>query len=456
MSTFPFCTNCGTQALQGSTFCGGCGSALAQPEPIAVPSLPEVGVANDASDAGTLHATNDPSGHQQKKLGWIVVGVTVVLISAGGIGLAISQSNTARPAVTTHASPAQTGGNVAVSLPVVECPTTQGIQGTSPSTFPSSIAVTLPRATAKMLAYYSDSTRSISPIMAPAGWSCSALEAVDGGITLSVFPSSEAADFASRSTSPGPFAASKDVAVIAYFTGACQGCVFDASCPLIPYVGSQTGQDSPCPAAAPAGEVIKWLNGSPTDSGAGSVQDLVSFVDPPGVAGDGVPSGGTNPASGLLSYSTASGEPNASLITCTLPSAQKEQCAAILSDFSTRNWPSTGAATPPATTTTTMDPPATPPCSASALFSLAAANGSSLSPTFVPWKTGYPVAYCNEGWAVLSNFTVQAGSGDGIAVFSLVNDAWQFAQWGDDSGENGTDCPQYPSAAVQALGGNLC
>lgn len=114
--------------------------------------------------------------------------------------------------------------------------------------------------------------------------------------------------------------------------------------------------------------------------------------------------------------------------------------------------PTTTAVAPP----TTAIPPATPPCSASALFALAAANGSSLSPTFVPWKTGYPVAYCNEGWAVLSNFTVQAGSGDGIAVFSLVNDAWQFAQWGDDSGENGTDCPQYPSAAVQALGGNLC
>ena len=359
MSTFPFCTNCGTQALQGSTFCGGCGSALAQPEPIAVPSLPGAGVANDASDAGTMHATNDPSGHQHKKRGWIVVGVVVVLVTAGGIGLAISHTDTATPAATTNASPAQTGGNVAVSLPVVECPTTQGIQGTSPSTFPSSIAVTLPRATAKTLAYYSDSTRSISPIMAPAGWSCSALEAVDGGITLSVFPSSEAADFASRSTSPQPFTASKDVAVIAYFTGACQGCVFDASCPLIPYVGSQTGQDSPCPAAAPAGEVIKWLNGSPTDSGAGSVQDLVSFVDPPGVAGDGVPSGGTSPASGLLSYSTGSGEPNASLITCTLPSAQKEQCAAILSDFSTRNWPSTGAATPAATTappTTTVPP----------------------------------------------------------------------------------------------------
>jgi len=450
-----FCTDCGTQALQGSTFCGGCGSALAQPEPIAVPSLPGAGVANDASDAGTMHATNDPSGHQHKKRGWIVVGVVVVLVTAGGIGLAISHTDTATPAATTNASPAQTGGNVAVSLPVVECPTTQGIQGTSPSTFPSSIAVTLPRATAKTLAYYSDSTRSISPIMAPAGWSCSALEAVDGGITLSVFPSSEAADFASRSTSPRPFAASKDVAVIAYFTGACQGCVFDASCPLIPNVGSQTGQDSPCPAAAPAGEVIKWLNGSPTDSGAGSVQDLVSFVDPPGVAGDGVPSGGTSPASGLLSYSTGSGEPNASLITCTLPSAQKEQCAAILSDFSTRNWPSTGAATPAATTTTTVDPTATPPCSASALFSLAAATDSSLSPTFVAQRAGYPVAYCNQGWGVLSNFTVQAGSGDGIAVFSFVNNAWQFVQWGDDSGL-GPDCSQYPSAALQALGRNLC
>jgi len=118
---------------------------------------------------------------------------------------------------------------------------------------------------------------------------------------------------------------------------------------------------------------------------------------------------------------------------------------------------STTAVAPTTTVPPTSTTPVAPPCSASALFAVAAAQGSSISPTFVsPPGKGSPTANCNAGWAVLTNFTVQAGSGNGIAVYQLVNNTWQFVQWGDDSGQGGNTCSQYPPAAVQALGGNLC
>jgi hypothetical protein len=121
----------------------------------------------------------------------------------------------------------------------------------------------------------------------------------------------------------------------------------------------------------------------------------------------------------------------------------------------------TAAVTTTLNPTTTAAPVATtlagPACSASALFAVAAAHGSSVSPTFVsPTGKGSPAANCNAGWAVLTNFTVQAGSGNGIAVYQLVNNSWQFVQFGDDSGQGSNVCSQYPPAAVQALGSDLC
>ena|ERR1700728_3794345 len=67
------------------------------------------------------------------------------------------------------------------------------------------------------------------------------------------------------------------------------------------------------------------------------------------------------------------------------------------------------------------------------------------------------MATCANGWAVLTNFPINAGSGDGISVFEQTSDGvWRFIKFGDDSGIGGNDCPQYPSEAVTALGSHLC
>jgi len=59
---------------------------------------------------------------------------------------------------------------------------------------------------------------------------------------------------------------------------------------------------------------------------------VVGFEDPPGVAGDGNPSGGPYPANGVMTY--YSGDQNGSWMeTCTLPSAEKALCTAVLDNF---------------------------------------------------------------------------------------------------------------------------
>jgi hypothetical protein len=451
-----FCSNCGGQISDGTSFCGSCGT------PVVVSPAPKVGpVLNHGSPAPAL----TPDGTTTTRRPWLIItaAVIVLLVAGGATAFAVNHGHapTARKTTTQRSMPHLQS----VALPVRECPTTQGIQSTLPSLFPSSITASLDSSVAKALSYYSDSTRSVAPILGPAGWSCNVVEAVDGGITISVFPPSESADFTSQDSSVQPFTASKDEAVVAVSGGACQGCVAGLACPLISYVGNQTGETAPCPNTQPAAETVKWLNGSPTLGSATVADDTVSFQDPPGVAGDGAPSGGRYRADGIVHY-TYNGEGSSSVITCTLPSSRIDLCPSVLSDFSTRNWPSAGAATTPATSqvpVTTPSPPTStvpssatqPSCSDSALFPLVAQAEPSVAPTDVPISTTPISAYCSDGWAVLLHFTVQAGSGNGIALFQQAGDSWQFIQLGDDSGD-GPHCEQYPAAAMQALGGQLC
>ena len=58
------------------------------------------------------------------------------------------------------------------------------------------------------------------------------------------------------------------------------------------------------------------------------------FEDPAGVAGDGMPSGGTNPANGVLLYLPSwPGRSAPDSATCTLPANQQDVCTAVLNDF---------------------------------------------------------------------------------------------------------------------------
>jgi hypothetical protein len=64
----------------------------------------------------------------------------------------------------------------------------------------------------------------------------------------------------------------------------------------------------------------------------------VLFEDPPGVRGNGFPSGGPYPADSLLMVNakTSSSSIAANQETCTLPRAQHALCTMILNDFRRR------------------------------------------------------------------------------------------------------------------------
>jgi hypothetical protein len=223
-------------------------------------------------------------------------------------------------AIATQAAAAATGTKV----PVVACPTSRGVPGNPATKYPTTLTTRAAPTVAAHLAYYSDNVRSLTPVLGPRGWKCQVQVGADGSAGVTIYPS-------------GASTTSK-TAITVQSAPACQGCVWALVCDLIPGSAKQVGAGQPaCPSTRPKRERVKFESGRP--NATGRVRDVVVFQDPPGVKGDGVPSGGHDPANGALLYdwnSQAGGA--ASLETCTLPAAQFRTCSASVSNFGARNW----------------------------------------------------------------------------------------------------------------------
>ena len=111
-----------------------------------------------------------------------------------------------------------------------------------------------------------------------------------------------------------------------YETGASpvQGALL--ACPLFPAAAAAASQDigKGCGVTRPSQESVSVMGKAGIEAG---------FEDPAGVAGDGIPSGGLNPANGVLLYLPAQGDASAYLATCTLPAARHDVCTAVLNHF---------------------------------------------------------------------------------------------------------------------------
>lgn len=151
--------NCGTASVIGTSFCGACGHSLVSPA--ADHLTPESGAT--ALDPGSVETAAGSRGtsNRRDKIEITAVGAALtvagetasafVLTNNGPSGgkaatanhTALSSSTTTTPAPTTTTAAASTATTPSgpVTLPVVECPTTSGIQGSPPSVYPSSIAV---------------------------------------------------------------------------------------------------------------------------------------------------------------------------------------------------------------------------------------------------------------------------------------------------------------------------
>jgi hypothetical protein len=266
---------------------------------------------------------------------WVILAL--VLGSCGRSTSAKPPTSVAAPttvvATSTSTGATSTTATRAGGIPVVECPTTYGVTETPPSKLPDTMALNAPAALASQLAYYSNDTRSLDPILAPRGWDCRVTIGADGSTEIAVYPPGAAV--------PSPTAATATAeGVVASSTSACQGCTYTAVCMFVPAAGQQLGFAGTGLACAkrPPGEQVTYLKGSPDGNGR-TANDEISFLDPPGLNGTGVPSGGNNPANGVVLYRFTLGSGGTSATeTCTLPAPDHALCTAVLNDLATRSW----------------------------------------------------------------------------------------------------------------------
>ena len=262
------------------------------------------------------------------------VAIVAVLLLAGcsATSTKSTASTTSTPAssttsATTTTSPATASTSPAktkVTVAVVLCPTTYAVPLPSTSAAPpSSEQVAIPSSLAGAVALYSDS-RGFMELLGPKAWTCTAAYGADGSGGVVVSPSGETVP---EDWGAGwhPAAGSSAEAIVGSETSACQGCGLDQACPLFSAAAhayqSQFGRA--CPRSRPASESVEQLSAG-----------VVGFEDPAGVDGDGSPSGGLDPANGVMTYYP--GSDNGSWIeTCTLPDAEHTTCTAALNAFTT-------------------------------------------------------------------------------------------------------------------------
>ena len=171
---------------------------------------------------------------------------------------------------------------------------------------------------ASSLADYTDGLHYMS-VVGPRGWHCDAIDAADGNADLFIAPPG-------ASSAPSGNSYAKDTREgIGATHGVSAQLPYSFTCASMPDLGV-TG-NFPCP-KVPAGEQFTRINHTTAD-----------FIDPPGVAGMGTPSGGRYTARGQIRYSLppipTMGD-GAAEVTCTLPAADASLCQTILDGF--RPW----------------------------------------------------------------------------------------------------------------------
>jgi hypothetical protein len=221
-------------------------------------------------------------------------------------------------------SPAGSSSATPTLLTVVACPSSYGVNGARTSLYPAAISMVLGAGNDDKFALYSDSYRSIQPVLGPQGWDCSITVATDGGLLVAVFP-------------PGQSAHGSDL-VSAYSEPACTGCIYDDVCPLVPYAAKVMNYTYlPCDSSRVPGQEVTWLTGPRTYASRGA--DIIGFTDPPGVHGYGSGSGGHYPAHGILRFSwNRTGNPSMSVITCTVAPVYESACPVILDLAAKQMW----------------------------------------------------------------------------------------------------------------------
>ncbi|KJF17452.1 hypothetical protein [Acidithrix ferrooxidans] len=332
------CAKCGNTLRDGDVFCNRCGSraevlaadVTSTPNEVtATTSETEVARPNvdvRATGGGLGENAVSREAHKGKNLkrrllvlgSALLIALTVVVgVLVGERGMAHtnaqgSSTPTASLAPTSHQS-----NLVSVNLPLLVCRTTNGVSSAKPANLPSTVDVMLPSGFSGRLDVYSDN-QGIMELPTPKGWGCIASIGADGSGTLEIAPPNQPKVYT------GALAASSTVQEIsASETSACVGCTLGQACPLFETaaVAYQADFGQSCPTAAPREEGMTSVG-----------SNVVEFTDPPGISGDGSPSGGVNSAIGAMTYNPNTND-GSWAETCVLPASQHAICFAIVSNF---------------------------------------------------------------------------------------------------------------------------
>ncbi len=187
-------------------------------------------------------------------------------------------------------------------------------------TLPATETVSVPPDQANYLVVFSDDSGVIQ-MLGPRGWICKASYGADGSGGLLLQP---AGGEVATAGSAGHFPATSAVeAIEGYEAGASTVLGASLACRVVPAAATALQQDlgKGCAAHPPAETLL-----------AASANN-VAFVDPPGTAGTGAPSGGLNPATGVVLYLPGGNKSSAYLATCTLPAVSSAVCSTVLHYF---------------------------------------------------------------------------------------------------------------------------
>ena len=212
---------------------------------------------------------------------------------------------------------------VTASLPVVVCQTSTGVATTTTS-LPGSVSVSVPSSQAQHgnLAVYTDEAGRLMLVGPTVGWTCNGSFGADGSGLLALAPVGTAVPLSGTTWHLPPSSTTQAIVAVESGGSPVQGAAL--ACPFFTAAQAASAQNlgKGCAESNPSQErVVK----------TSAIQ--AGFEDPPGVAGAGYPSGGQNPADGVVLYQPRPTEATAYQATCTLTVAQHDLCSAVLNRF---------------------------------------------------------------------------------------------------------------------------
>lgn len=238
------------------------------------------------------------TGERVRKAAALVAACSLLVLAGCG-------SDEAGDPPEANSAAAKSTGKFA-TLPTKKCPTTQAIERPA-VTLDATTTVPAPSDSLEGFAAFTNTNGAV--LIGPAAWECSSSVSADGGANIGLSPDGS-----------DPFEDGAEIGVTYDASSACQGCIAAEICAVLPdapvvleYAGSGIG----CDRKKPLKEELTPIG------------DLsVLFEDPPGVKGQGTPSGGSVRSTGMLTYSEYRGVQQ---VSCALPEELTASCPAVIS-----------------------------------------------------------------------------------------------------------------------------